>query len=168
MSVHLQTMYRLGLVVRNEQNNSRTYSLGECSPDVSLGLRAFIECVVNVRALENVIRNRAWSEVAARVFRGSLPAAPSADDHILGRDFLEHLRPAYDLIRATGVPLCSLTSLITSLQIEQLSKLGVTLAYSKAIERLTGLQRQYPRDVHFHVDRGGNPAFIKLSDGVVP
>jgi len=83
---------------------------------------------------------------------------------MLAGDFFAHLRPTYDLIRATGTPLCSLTSLIGSVQIRQLANFGATVAHECALELLRRTQKRNPREVHFHVDRAGNPAFIKFSD----
>ena len=167
MSVHLQTMYRLGLVGRSQQNNSRAYYLPE-REDFHGGLWALTRCVPDARALEDTLKERAWPVVAARVFQTSLPGLPAGADESLGRDLLEHLLPTYDIICATGVPLCSLTALVESLQIRQLLRTGKTVTYTKALEMLTGLQRRHPREVRFHVDRTGQPAFVKFSDGFGP
>jgi hypothetical protein len=168
MSLHLQTMYRLGLIVRDEQNSSRIYSLPPPRPDMPLGLWAFTESVPDARALEDLLRKRTWPHVAGIMFRNSLPANEPAPEPFLAHDLLDHLRATYDVIRTTGVPLCSLTSVIESLQIGQLSRVGATVTYANALDLLTALQRRHPREVQFHVDRTGRPAFIKLSDGFVP
>jgi hypothetical protein len=166
--VHIQTMYRLRLLIRDEREGSRAYSTPHPQEGFPQGLLALVRALPDAMALETVIEKRAWPEVAVQVFRGDLPCEGTVDGDALARHFLGHVRRTYDTILAAGVSLCPLTSLIESIQIEQLSGLGAAVTYAKALGLLTGLQRQRPREIHFHVDRAGRPAFIKLSEGFAP
>jgi hypothetical protein len=156
--IHLQTMLRLGLLERAESAVQREYVIRE---DAKPGLVAFLETVNSVSALEVIVREGTWAEVAAIVFRLNSSAALRI---AAPRRLVSHF---YRRVMETGVPLCSTSTLIDAVQVYLLSN-GARLLTRKQMEQeLTNLQKESPKDVRFHVDRSGKPAFIKISDQLV-
>lgn len=66
--VHLQTLYRLGLIMRPSPTKSRIYQVPEQARSTRSGLAALIERLPNCTSLELLVKNRKWPEVAAEVF----------------------------------------------------------------------------------------------------
>lgn len=160
--IHLQTLYRLGLVERPNASGRRVvYRLPERPQGANCGLQILTEEVPNVFTLEQIIKNHGWIEVAAKVFEIHCASCPESDvDLPLVASF-------YLRITATGVPLCSLSTLVEAMQIELLSQRSQLLPHKIAIKAIEDIQKQNPKDVRFHVDRRGQPAFLKLSKDIV-
>lgn len=156
--VHLQTLYRLGLITTPSPSESRSYCLPQSVPGGRAGLAVLTEMVPDVLSLEQVLKNHKWIEVAASVFR--IEATTWADTSGL----TSLVAPCYRRVMATGVSLCPISTLIEALQIELLSQESQLLLWSEAIEAMERLQKSRPRDLRFHVDRRGQPAFLKISD----
>jgi hypothetical protein len=161
MFVHLQTLYRLGLIHR-VSSAARRYELRP--EDDGRGLPALVAELPDAYALEAVIKGHRWADVAARVFMMGDVAEQAAWHH---EDLLRLLVPHYQLVMSTGVPLCALTTVIEAVQIELLARRSKLLPYATALELLQRAQREHMRDLRFHVDRRGTPAFLKLSKELV-
>ncbi len=157
--VHLQTLYRLGLVLRPA--GARTYALPDASPGSQCGLMTLAEVVPDVMSLEQVLRNHEWVKLAAQVFQ--IQTKPWTD--ILEFAFLAS--PFYQRVMATGTPLCHISTLIEALQIQLLSHDARLLSWEVAMEAMERFQKRFPKDVRFHVDRRGQPAFVKLSSSLL-
>ena len=117
----------------------------------------------NVLALESCVSGRDWANVAAQVLADQLPSKNVGAAVIEDQRIFEGVRAVYDSITGTGVSLCSIQSIVETLQIRSLAAGSGILAYSEVLSVLERLRKQFPRDVRFHVDRAGRPAFIKLS-----
>jgi len=156
--IHLQTLYRLGLIDRPSPGGSRVYKIPSRLPQVKLGLEILIEEIRDVFQLEKVIRNHQWTEVAAKVFQiQSLDVTEEELD-------IATLVSFYKRVIGTGVPLCPLSTLINASQIELLSQHVGLLRYETAMKSIQRFQKTHPKSVRFHVDRRGQPAFLKLSN----
>ena len=156
--VHLQTLYRLGLITTPSPSESRNYCLPQSIPGGRGGVAALTEMVPDVPSLEQVLKNHKWIEVAANVFQ--IEATTWTDTS----GFTSLVAPSYRRVMATGVSLCPISTLIEAVQIELLSQESQLLLWSEAIEAMERLQKRRPKDVRFHVDRRGQPAFLKMSD----
>jgi len=63
-----------------------------------------------------------------------------------------------------GTPICSLPTVIEAIQIFALIERGWLLEYDEVLESIAIEQKESPRNIRFHVDRRGRPAFIRLSE----
>jgi hypothetical protein len=161
MFVHLQAMHRLGLAERRDAGGSRVYE--GTGAAISERLASLIHHVPDTVSLEKIVSNHQCIEVAARVYGFAEYKFPLANVGQANDDFLSLMAQHYARIMRTGVPLCPLTTLVEVVQIDLLMKRRVLLPYHSALETITKIQRQRPKQVRFHVDRKGMPAFIKLS-----
>jgi len=159
--IHLQTLYRLGLIERPTPNGARVYKLPTRLLHTKLGLDILVEELKGVFHLEQVIRSQNWIEVAAKVFQVEYLYA---DEDALD---LSMLVSFYERVTATGTPLCSISTLINAAQIQLLSHNSRLLPFETAIRALQNIQKANPKSVRFHVDRRGQPAFLKLSNEFV-
>ena len=157
--LHLQTLYRLGFVERADVSNGRQYRV---SDEGKARLKRLLAEIPNVVELERVVKENRYIEVAARVYdlateRGTL----------YPRDALRELLPSYSKVVRTGVALCPLAPVIEATQILLLSKTSREIGYARYVGLLREAQALHIRDIRFHQDRRGNPAFIKISDDLI-
>jgi hypothetical protein len=155
--IHLQAMYRIGLLARSSLATRRYIAPTSVSPSP---LEALVAEVPNAYALEQVAKDGRWIDVAARVLGHRLVS--DVKDH---DGFWSVLSAAYRDIMSTGVPLCPLSTLVEALQLDERQD-GVPTR-DTVIEEIESAQRKASRDIRFHVDRRGRPAFIRLSDEFV-
>lgn len=153
--IHLQTMFRMHFLQRTDPAAQREYALGESAAE---GLKALVHLIPTVSKLEETVEKGRWSEIAAAVFHvGRGPEITS--------DALLHVvAQVYGRIAATGVPLCSLSTLVDAVQIHLMTSGLRLLTKDEVVIALTALQKERPKDVRFHVDRRGRLAFVKMSD----
>jgi hypothetical protein len=161
--IHLQSLYRLGLIGKSGGEDSRTYigtgSVGQMSSDYLL------HQLDGVEALERAVNEQKWGDFAARIYSPNLtlPRHQDESDH----RFYDDVFAAYRRVSATGVPLCPLRTLINGAQIEEIARGERPEPFGVRLEALKRLQRNHPRQVHFHVDRLGRPAYLKLNPDLV-
>jgi hypothetical protein len=162
--VHLQTLHRLGLVNRSSAAATRIYEWNE-DRNATTGLAALLSAVPDVLTLEDVIKNRSWARVAAQVF-GVLNDQSTTGK--LNEDRVASLLANYyQRVSETSVPLVPLSTLMTSIQIRLLSDDSPILAsHDDLLAIMESLRKDAPKDIRFHVDRRGQPAFVKLSDSM--
>lgn len=159
MFVHVQALHRMGLLEREDSNGTRVYRIGG-APSV---LDKLLAALPNVLALEACVSGRDWANVVAQVLADQLPSKNVSAAVIEDERILEGVRSVYDSIVGTGVSLCAIQSIVETLQIRSLAAGNGILGYSEVLSALERLRKRFPRDVRFHVDRAGRPAFIKLS-----
>lgn len=153
--VHLQTMLRIGLV-RRASTSGRRYT---AEATQRRRLTVLTEAVPGPDELEQAVRDATLLDTAAQVLDVPLSTEQPEIAGLWSRAV-----PLYQRIVATGIPLCSLSTLIDAFQIEQATTAGVIHSHAIILEAIEASQREQMKDVRFHVDRRGNPAFIKLSD----
>ncbi len=162
MFVHLQTLYRLGFVELEEAGGRRSY---EVAPAGRQALAALASELPTVRALEELWKRERWIELTARAL---VPGATSTSGEGWGPDELLILVvPYYMRVVETGTPLCPLAPLVEAVQIELLAERRLVLPSAVAVSMLQEAQRRASRDIRFHVDRTGRPAFLKLSPQLI-
>jgi hypothetical protein len=157
--IHLQTGFRLGLVAKAGSEESRAY-IGDnkVAPSPSDYLLAELG---GVKELEDAVREQKWINFASRIFAPSPVPSTLQPDEADDR-FYNEIFTAYRRLIDTGVPLCPLRTLIEAVQIEDIVRGYIAQPYETYVEALKRLQRKHPRQVHFHVDRLGRPAYLKL------
>jgi hypothetical protein len=158
--IHMQTLNRLGLVDRADPTEHK-YRLPESSLGRPSGIETLIKEIPDVFSLENVVESHRWIELAAKVFQ---IASSDCDDD---RAILSLMVEYYERIVSCGTPHCPLSTLIEAVQIELLAKRSQLLTHNSAMAVIKAAQKQSPKDVRFHVDRHGKPAFMRLSDAFV-
>jgi hypothetical protein len=161
--IHLQSLFRLGLVARPGDDESRTYTAANSTPRAADFL---LNEIGDVKDLEEAIKEEKWTSFASRLF-GRSPArgAPQSDES--DDQFYRDIATSYRRLSATGIPVCPLRTLIEAAQIEEIGRGHYAQPYEARVEALKRLQRKYPGQVHFHVDRLGRPAYLKLDQNVL-
>jgi len=158
MFVHAQTLYRIGLLAREDTGNGRIYKVpAQNGVD---RIKAFVEEVGDAVSLERVIAGKRFMEVAAAAL--DIHEASHTEDEWSDMNVIDLILPFYERVMSTGVPLCSLGTLVEAVQIDWLQGRGVVIPYDRILEALTSAQRRDPRSIRFHVDRRGRPAYLKL------
>jgi len=165
--LHFQTLYRLGLVARPDSAGSRAYYLPDYIPNAEKSLDIFLHEIPDILTLEKVIKTKKWIDVAAKIFQ--IAYNPYSADSIQNNTdkVLIQIVPHYRRIMSTGVPLCSLPTLIETIQIKLLTGESKLMSHEDAMNLIIAAQKERPKDIRFHVDRRGQPAFIKLSNDIV-
>jgi len=147
MFLHLQALHRLGLIQREDSNSTRLYRLG----DSQAALDKLLVALPNGMALEVCVSEREWARVAGEVLADQLPSGSVSAAVIEDERIFEGVRSVYDSITRTGVSLCSIQSIVETLQIRSLAAGDGILGYSEVLSALERLRKQFPRDVRFHV-----------------
>jgi hypothetical protein len=156
--IHLQSLFRMGLLERSESQSQREYIASDSTAD---GLRALINHIPDVRALEETVLEGTWAEAAALAFhlgRGEEPTQSAVRSLVAA---------FYRRMVETGIPFCSLSTLVDAVQVHLLSSGARLVKRDKIVDDLTRLQKERPKDVRFHVDRRGRLAFVKMSPQLV-
>lgn len=167
MFIHLQSMHRLGLLERREDDKDRQYSLPPVQDSGESAVAYLMSEIGDLSALEGVIRNHRWLSIGAKVL-GYSHRPYRADKDASARAQLSAATAAtYAKIMTTGIPLCALSALGETVRIEMLVRHGVLLAFEDVVDYLEALRRQVPRSVRFHVDRQGKPAYVRLADTAI-
>ena len=126
----------------------------------SSGLAILIRRVPDVATLEKSIQLKQWPQIAADVFNLSTQRAGRTPTD---NEILLTLVSYYRRIMKTGVPLASLQTLIEATQIKKLAEHSQIVSYEAMESTIVRAQKQNPKDLRFHVDRRGRPAFLKMS-----
>ncbi len=159
--LHLQTLHRLGLVDRVVVSNERQYRI---SDEGEARLKRLVATIPDVLALEQVVREHQYIQVAAYVYE-------LRDEHeqtmLSPSDALRRLLPSYRKVVQTGVAICPLAPVIEATQISLLTETSRFVGYMDFVDLLREAQSLHLRHIRFHQDRRGNPAFLKISDGLI-
>jgi lipid-A-disaccharide synthase-like uncharacterized protein len=161
--IHFQTLYRLDLVTCHDTAPGTMYQMPDPSNTHRNGLAYFAREIPDVLALEKIIATHSWVDIAANVFQiPSVQWDATAETQRLKT--LSLIATLYQRVASRGAPLCSLSTLIEATQVTLLAQQAQLLTYAEALRLLTDEQKRLPKDVRFHVDRRGQPAFVKFSD----
>lgn len=157
--LHLQTLYRLGLVDRTRGCSDRRYEMS----DVSIGrLQRLVDEIPDIHQLETMVRQRRLVDVFGAVY--DLVTRPSSGDPQLT---MRELIPVYQRLMATGVSICPLAPIVEATQIKLLVEDGRSTSYSKIVGDLQQLHHRHVGRIRFHQDRLGRVAFLRLADDLI-
>jgi hypothetical protein len=163
LHIHMQVLYRLGLVDRVDSADGILYRLSDSADRGEGGLEVLLSEIPDVATLETRIRAQEWPTVASRVF-GIQNAAPvEAGDAELD-SLIPQLAALYQRVMAQGTPLCPLSSIIEGVQILALIERLWLVQYDDLLELIRKEQKEAPREIRFHVDRRGMPAYVRFSE----
>lgn len=163
--IHLQSLYRMGLLTRETSAQTRRY---EVRRDVDAEpLAILVETIPNADALETVVKMDQCLGVAASVFSWDIPKTSVKETGPTGEQVFRELLANYRNVTDTGVAICPLRPLVEAAIIKRISTGRYVLGYNEALELLQTFQRAYPREIRFHVDNMGMPAYLKVDDGFV-
>lgn len=154
IKLHIQTLYRLGLL--NSDGSSYELSKKNQGSSVS-GLEMLLRRIPNIPSLEKNIRQNQWLEIAADVFNLGLRRTESTED------ILPTIASYYRRVMESGTPLASLQTLIEATRIKIATDHMQIISYELVESAILKAQKQNPKDLRFHVDRLGRPAFLKMS-----
>ena len=163
LHIHMQTLYRLGLVERSDGPDGIIYRLPEQTTSSKAGLEILLCEVPDLLTLEKRIAAREWSEIASRVL-GIPYVDPTELREEHRKDILLLLVLFYQQVMSQGTPICPLSTLIEGIQIRTLTERGWLLRYDEVMNLIGDEQKKSPKDIRFHVNRRGQLAFVKLSE----
>ena len=155
--IHIHTLYRLGIAEKPEVGNARVYESEGSKHESRSRAAKLVEEIPDLRTLENIVSDRRWYEVANRVLGNAVSQSRISYD-----DFVGKVTQAYGQIMETGVTLCPLQTLVEMMQIHSLEANFELLGYQDAMGLLRRMQNEAPKEIRFHVDRFGRPAYITL------
>jgi hypothetical protein len=155
--IHLQVLTRVGLLAREDTGGPRRYRVAARG-----ALSRLRDLVPDYGALEEIATRRTWIDAAINVLDpDTQPGSVSGDE------LLRTIVPFYVRTTATGVAVCPIRPLLDALIIRRLVNERQRVSSEDALKMLAEVQRGRAKDVRFHVDRTGRPAFLKLSASVV-
>ena len=157
--LHLQTLHRLELVERLDVSSGRQYRV---SDESEARLKRLVTAIPDILTLEQIVREHRYIEVAAQVYD-----LHAEHEELSSSDALRGLLPSYRKVVGTGIAICPLAPVIEATQISLLSKTSRLVGYASFVDLLREAQSLHLRDVRFHQDRRGNPAFLKISDDLI-
>lgn len=155
MFVHLQVLARIGLIERIERTASRKYDIND---QQAVLLNRLIKKLPDISMLERFEGD--WATMAADIL--TIGKRRSVDPDSVFRRIINF----YSKVESTGVAVCPLSTIIEATQIELISDSG-RLEYGEALAVLEKTQKRMPRDIRFHVNRQGKPAFVRISRPLV-
>lgn len=155
--IHINTMYRLGLVDKHSGNKSRLYTRIAAETTEHIPTSDLIRVIPDIRSLEALSKAQDWYRVAGRILD-----APSGNAKMSESDFVDHVQGIYERIVRAGVSLCSLQTIFEAIQIKAVLSGVIPFSFQEGISILRSYQGKTSSSVRFHVDRYGRPAFIKM------
>lgn len=153
--VHLNTMARMGLLAASGREYRRPPDVGGHVDPLS----RFAAEIPDVSSLEAAISKKMWPSIANYIFNGTTAELVPWRD----REILAEAREIYDRVIATGVTLCSLDTIIETIQIRQIARAIISIPHEECMTIFRREQAKNPKEIKFHVDRIGRPTFIQFS-----
>lgn len=162
LHIHMQTLYRLDLVERLDRPDGIIYRLPEQNSGNKTGLETFLCEVPDLPTLEKRMATCEWARIASKVLK--IPYVVLTEIEEEHRNYILSLLVLfYQQVMLQGTPICPLSTVIEAIQIHALIEHGWLLEYGRVMKSIVDEQKQSPKDIRFHVDRRGRPAFIRLS-----
>ena len=153
--VHLQTLYRLGLLDRMAGRN-RIYTLPASEHSVEI-IQRFTKRFRDYGQLEQALNSTPVTDIVLELMGlASTPTDEISDDVILTLV----MQQAHNMLQYSP-RLCPIQPLIESVQLLQASA-GRGLSFARVSAILSAAQRAAPREIRFYVDRQGRPAYVRL------
>ena len=158
--IHINTLFRLGLVDSSSTGHSRVYSAKRLVEGDRFATSELLSLAPDVASLEEIIRSQPLYQVVGRVL-----GIQCKNDVIDDIEFMVRVKEVYARVMETGVSLCALQTVYEALQIQSLFHAMVPQSNTAILSRLRALQDKAPSRIRFHVDRYGNPAYLRIDTG---
>ena len=155
--VHLNTLYRLGLVA-SAGDDGRTYRRLPPVPTGPSPTARLLGLLPGARELEQAVSAGRLYDIVGEVSGRALRRYDDNPD-----SFAATVRQLSERVVSTGVSLCSLQTLTEAVQIESLVHDHAPPHAQDVLNQLRSMQRETPRAIRFHVDVYGRPAYLKMS-----
>lgn len=156
--LHLQVMHRIGLLERADVGNARRYVATRENGRPSK-TQELLSVLPSIRAVEEAASSGGWLDVATALWKAKERCEQDDESVTVSR-----LLAFYDRVCATGVDLCPISTITDAMQISQIAESVEATGAEEAMEILKALQRERPRELRFHVDRFGRPAYIRIDN----
>ena len=154
--LHLHSLFRLGLMA-NPNGDDRVYTPGRLLVTGATPTAKLLHLLPGAMELERAVS-------AGRLYAIVGGLAGRTRPHDLSSDsFAAKVRRLYQRVVSTGISLCSLQTLTEAIQLESLVRGHKPPLAQDVLNRLRSMQRDAPRDIRFHVDVFGRPAYLKMS-----
>ncbi len=163
LRIHVQTLYRLGLLWRVDRPRGLTYRLPPKASESVGGVVALLREVPDIAALEERLAAGEWLRIASRVL-GIVNDAPA--DHSSARRgyLLALLARFYAEVMSQSLPRCPLQPVVEAIQIRALAERGWLLSAEQVAGVIVREEARVPQDVRLLADRGRKRSAIRLSD----
>ena len=155
--VHVHALRRLLIVEELHQGGARAYKASKATCGGRRPTARLLDMVPDLTALERVIGNQTYYEVAREVLGYSDSRKKLSD-----AEFLENVLSVYDRVMATGVALCPIQTLAEAIQVQAMIENRSVPQTEDIVPQLRRLQQNTPHGIRLHVDRLGYPAYIKM------
>ncbi len=155
LDIHLRTLFRLGFVDRDESRNEIVYRVTEKTVKPLQGL---VREMPSIETMEKRLEKEDLILFAARLYGmgGSFSSCNSEQlAEVVGTTYLD--------VMGHGTPLCPIPTLVEATQVRMLTDHDIAVAKEEVIIFLRRQQQLNPKELRFHVDRKGQPSFIKIS-----
>ena len=156
--LHIHALHRLHLVEQVEAGSARIYRRKSQTGRTQTPTQRLIGAIPDLMALERVVDADMCYEVVAEV----LGYVDSGQD-VLDKEFVDKVRSIYDNVMATGIVICPVQTLTEAIQVQSVIEHRKPPRAQSILARFKKMQRDSPRDIRFHVDRSGFPAYIKMA-----
>lgn len=162
LHIHMQTLYRLGLVARRDTADGILYQLPDEKDEKPQGLETLLCEVPDLSTLEKRMAAREWPRIACNVI--GVSCSDGATVHVDTTYVLSLLADVYRKVMSVGIPICPLSTVIEAAQILALVQRRWLLEHAELMKLIAEEQTKRPTDIRFHVDRRGRPAFVRFSE----
>ena len=154
--LHLHCLFRLGLVA-NPNGDDHLYTPGRLLDTGATPTAKLLDLLPGAMELERAVSAGRLYDIVGDLSGGARPHDLSSGS------FAAEVRRLYERVVSTGVSLCPLQTLTEAIQIESLVLGHKPPPAQDVLNRLRSMQRDAPRDIRFHVDVFGRPAYLKMS-----
>lgn len=154
---HIHALHRLDLVEQVEGGGTRVYRGKPQVGGMQRPTRRLIGAIPDLRVLEKVIDAGMCYEVVGEVL-----GYVYSDQEMCDTEFMDKVRSIYRDVMATGIAICPIQTVAEAIQVQSIMESHKPPGTEHILERLKVMQRYAPREIRFHVDRSGFPAYIKM------
>ena len=159
---HLIPFEDMGLLVREKVDKKDVFT--PTAYDGKTPLKTMVEAFPTIKALEDSIdRSEHCSILAEMIFPGHRRFSQSRDLAMLMRATIE----SYRVLSSNGIAIHPIDAITDICYAQMLFRQQVFVTRQDIDGVLAELQTQHPKEVRFHVDRLGRPAYIVVDDGLV-
>ena len=163
LRLHVQTLYRLGLVQRVDKPRGLAFRTPLKGDSVAGNPSALLKEAPDVATLEQRLADGEWASIVANALEIEHDSQVELDEKG-GRYVLDLLARFYPEVMSSGVAVCPLQPVTEAIQIQALAERGWLLTPEQIAGVMEEEAGRQPKDVRLLSSRGRPRAAIKLSD----